>query len=94
MLVHDLIADALTVIGEISRQQSLSPEDLSKGLRITNALLDSWSTERLMLFGVVKLQCRLIPNQQDYTIGPSGATFTNQRPVIIQSAQIILGTNT
>ncbi len=90
MTLQDAITDALTAIGEISRGQSPSIEDLQHGLDVANALLQTWSINRLMLPSVKKLDLQLVVGQQDYTIGPTGADFTNERPVLIQTATIII----
>ena len=89
----DIIQDALTAISEISRGQTPSPEDYAKGLSELNDLLDSLSVERLGLYAVKKVDFALIAGQQDYTIGPVGATYTNERPVLIQTAAIIIPTS-
>lgn len=90
MTVADLISDSLVMIQELTRGQTPSPEDYGYGLSELNALLDLLSTERLHTFAVTKVQFQLVADQQDYTIGPTGADFTNERPVLIQTATIIL----
>lgn len=89
----DIITDALTAISEISRNQTPAPEDFDKGLSELNDLLDSLSAERLGIYAVKPLALQLTPGQQDYTIGPTGADFTNERPVLIQTAAIIVPTS-
>lgn len=91
MTAADIITDALIAIGELSRGQTASPEDLQHGLYELNGLTDSWSNDRLSLYTVTKQKFPLTPGLQDYSIGPSGATFTQARPVLIQDATIILG---
>ena len=90
MTVADLVADALTVIQEINPGQTPSTEDYESGMATLNMLLDLWSVERLHTFAVKRVRFTLVPDQQDYTIGPSGADFTNERPVLIQTASIVL----
>ncbi len=92
MSATDIIVDALVACGELGRGQTPNTEELQHGLDVLNNLLDSWSTERLSLHKVKRVRFTLIPGQQDYTIGPTGADYTNERPVLIQTAQIILGT--
>ena len=53
-------------------------------------MLDQWSVERLLIYNVSSITEALTANQQDYTIGPSGATFTAPRPTLIQSAAIVV----
>ena len=89
----DIIQDSLSVISEISRGQGPAPEDYAKGLSELNDLLDSLSAERLGIYAVKPLAGQLVIGQQDYTIGPTGADFTNERPVLIQTAAIIIPTS-
>lgn len=89
----DIITDALTAFSELGRGQRPAPEDLAKGLSELNDLLDSLSAERLGIYAVKPLAVQLTPGQQDYTIGPTGADFTNERPVLIQTAAIIIPTS-
>ena len=92
MTAADIIQDALIAIGELSRGQTASPEDLQHGLDELNGMTDSWSNDRLSLYTVTKQKFALTPGTQDYSIGPAaGATFTQARPVLIQDATIILG---
>lgn len=91
MTAQDIITEALIAVGTLGRGQTPSTEDLQHGLDVLNALLDSWSTDRLSLHTVKKTQFALAAGQQDYSIGPSGADFTNERPVLIQSATVIFG---
>lgn len=92
MTAQQIITDSLTLIGEIGRGQTPNTEELQHALDILNALLEIWSTERLSLYTVKRVRFTLVPLQQDYTIGPTGADFTNERPVLIQTATIVLGT--
>lgn len=90
IIVQNIIEDALILMKEMRRGQTASPEDLQNGVNVLNGMLDSWSVERLNLFTVKPLDCVLVVGKQDYTIGPSGgATYTNERPILIESAQLI-----
>ncbi len=91
---QDLITDALQSIGELGQNETPSADDLSYCFGRLNNLLDSWSTERLSLYAVVRGQFALVAATQDYTIGPSGTFTSIGRPVLIQSAAIILPTTT
>lgn len=86
---QDLVTDALRVLNELDRGQIPAPGELDYGFRQLNALLDSWSTERLSIYKVNRVQFTLSDDVQDYTIGPSG-DFVEDRPVLIQTAVIIL----
>lgn len=91
MTSADIIIDALTAIGEISRGQTPSPEDLDHGLVELNDMIATWSNERLSLFTVQRNKYLLTANQQDYTVGPTASDFVQSRPLLIESAVIILG---
>lgn len=91
MTAADIITDALVAISEMSRGQTPSPEDLARGLAELNDLLGTWSNERLSLFTIQRTRYPLVVNQQDYTIGLTG-DFQQNRPLLIESAVIILGT--
>lgn len=90
----DVIAASLTEIGQLGRGQTASPEDGALGLRQANLLLSRRSTQRLFLPYVATRQYNLISGTADYTVGPSGATFTAARPTLIESAQAnVIGSN-
>lgn len=91
MSAQDIITEALIAAGELGRGQTPSTEDLQHGLDVLNALLDSWSTDRLSLHTVKKAQFALVAGQQDYSIGPTSSDFVNERPVLIQTATVIFG---
>ncbi len=87
---QDIIVGALTDIGELGAGEDPSTDDLNYSLIRLNGILDSWSTERLSIFTVKRGQVTLVANQQDYSFGPSGTFTALGRPVLIQTAAIIL----
>lgn len=91
MTAEDLIVGALTDIGELGQGEDPSPDDLAYGLIRLNGVLDSWSTERLSLFTLGLGLITLVANVQDYTLGPSGTFTAFGRPVLIQTATIVIG---
>lgn len=91
MTSTQIITGALNDIGEVGAGEVTSPDDLSYGLIRLNGIIDQWSTERLSLYAVTRALLTLVANQQDYTMGPSGATFTSAgRPVLVQTMSIVL----
>lgn len=90
MTAQEMITDALVLINEIGKGQTPNTEELQHGLEVLQNLLDAWSVDRLSLYTVKRVRFTLVPGQQNYTIGPTGADFTNERPVLIQTATIIL----
>lgn len=87
---QQIIEGALTDIGELGAGEVAGTDDLNYGLTRLNSLIDTWSIERLSLYTVRNGRFTLVPNQQDYTFGPSAADFTTiGRPVLIQTAAMI-----
>lgn len=91
---QDVITDTLVALGEVGFNETVNSDDLSFGLTRLNGLLDSWSTERLSLYTVKRGQFTLSASTQDYTIGPTGTFTTVGRPVLIQTAAIIISATT
>jgi hypothetical protein len=58
------------------------------GLIKLNDLLASWSTERLMVYGIAINDWDLVDGTNSYTIG-AGGTFNGNRPLSIHAANII-----
>ena len=87
----DLVASALTSLGQLGQGQTANAEDGALGFRQANLLLSQKSTQRLFLPYVATRTYTLVAGQQDYTIGITGATFTATRPMMIESAQVNVG---
>lgn len=87
--VLDLITDALISIGEVGQGDSISPEDSAYCLTRLNAMLDSWSIERLYIPFVQTARYSLTPLKGNYTIGQTGSVDINApRPIAIEDAAI------
>jgi hypothetical protein len=84
----DIVSGALTKIGELGQGQTASPEDGALGLRLLNLILSLLSTQRLTIPTVATKTYLLTANLADYTIGPTGAIFTDVRPTFVESAQV------
>ncbi len=94
MIVQDVITDTLVALGEVGQGETVNPDELAFSLTRLNAMLDSWSTERLSLYTTPRAQFTLSANVQDYTIGPTGTFTTIGRPVLLQTAAIIISGTT
>ncbi len=94
MNVQDVITDTLVALGEVGQGETVNPDDLAFCLIRLNAMLDSWSTERLSLYTIPRAQFTLSASVQDYTIGPTGTFTTIGRPVLLQTAAIIISGTT
>jgi hypothetical protein len=86
----DIISDSLRKIGQLGIGQSLNSSQSQQALRTANRMLQKWSLQRLMLYVVATRTCVLTNGTQDYTIGPTGATFIGSRPVIIEAGQALI----
>lgn len=88
-LVSDLIQASLRLIDRLKVGRTASASELAAGLECLNTLIDSWNADRLFIFEIAQAVFTLVPNQQSYTIGPSGANFTATRPERIERANIV-----
>jgi len=84
----DVLSGAMTAIGQLGRGQTLNASDAALGLRLSTLILSKASAKRLFLPFVAQRQYTLQANVGDYSIGETGATYTDTRPVFIESAQI------
>lgn len=90
--VLSVLTDSLQELNVLGQGESLGSDLSAFVLGRFNQLLDNWNAKREAVF-VEKFETfTFIANQQDYTIGPSGADFTtaNNRPVSIEAANVIL----
>lgn len=90
MIVSDLITGALTDLGVLAQGEVPSADDSAVGLARLNDMLDQWSTQRLNLYTVGSAIYTLTGGKQSYQIGPGAVDFNTARPVLIQTAAIIM----
>lgn len=89
MTVRELIRKSMLLIGAISSGESLSADEASDGLSSLNDLLDSWSTDGLLIPAMVREEFTLTPAQASYTIG-TGGNFNTTNPQIIEEARLLV----
>ena len=77
----------INVLGAAKRGYSASQG--ADGLDILNRMLDSWNTEKLVIWAELRSIFHLTPNQQDYQIGPGAPDFDTTRPTQLDRASII-----
>jgi hypothetical protein len=70
-----------------------APDIKAECLLALNEMIDSLLIDRFMIYAIVANQYTLTSAYQ-YTIGPSGADFTADRPLRIEDANIIINTVT
>lgn len=88
MTVRELIRKSMLLIGAISSGESLSADEASDGLSSLNDLLDSWSTDGLLIPAMVREEFDLVAAQASYTIG-TGGNFNTSNPQIIEEARLL-----
>lgn len=87
----DLITQALRDICELRPGMSTSTDVKNECLVQLNLMLDSWLLDQLMVYAI-QPDIYNLTGSGTYTIGPSGADFTADRPTQIEDANIILNT--
>ncbi len=80
--VLEIITDSLQDAGIISSNETPNATDGQKAFRLLNRILDSDSTEDLMIYNNVNEVFNLISGQATYTIG-TGGDFNTSRPIDI-----------
>jgi hypothetical protein len=87
--VEDLITQAAGLIGALTQGTGLNASELADGLARLNILVDAWNADPLNHYSVNSEQHTLTATVGIYTLGPGGS-FSTTRPVVIESANIIL----
>lgn len=75
----DIIKGALRKIGVLDSADAIGAAELSDAALSLNAIVKEWSGEGLALWLRQRNLLFLQPNQQLYTLGPSGDQWTDQR---------------
>lgn len=86
----DIITQAMQEIGVLDPNQAPEGTEAATGLIKLNRMLDAWNADKRYVWTMVFNQYPITPNLQPHTIGPSGTFNVNQRPVKLESAEIIL----
>lgn len=92
MTVRDLIKSSLRLIGVLSSGSNPSADESSDALLVLNGLLESWSTQRLLINSVVREQFSLTGSKSIYLMAPIAieplTDFNSTRPNILRGASI------
>lgn len=83
--VLDLVSRSLRILGVIATSEVPSGAAGADALATLNSILDQWACEGLMSYSSTS-GVYSVSSVGSYTIGPSGATITAQRPIKIESA--------
>jgi hypothetical protein len=82
---RDLITDAMKELRVLRVGETPTAADANDGLRRLNRLLDALSTEQLLCWADITESRALVPNQQQYTVGPGGDFDMVRPPEIIRA---------
>lgn len=83
-----MIVRALTMLGEKVVGGTLTSAEQTAYLAVLNSMLESWSTERLLIYQIIEEAFALIIGSSAYTIG-SGGNFNTTRPVKLEDTCLI-----
>jgi hypothetical protein len=87
MIVGDLLKSSMRLIGVLSKGEAPPNDEMQDALQAANMMLDSWSTERLMLVGMTLENFPLQADVASYSIG-TGQTFNTVKPLKINDAYL------
>lgn len=82
---NQMLTRAARALGTLGRTETLGGIEANDGLDTFNALIDSWSNEKLMSHVTLQRSFTLTANTQSYTIG-SGGVINVARPLDITQA--------
>lgn len=89
MTVRDLINGSLRLIGVLAEGESPTAQAQSDAFSALNNLIDSLSTESLMIWSKIAETFTLNVGQQTYQMGTGASDFNTTRPQLIENALII-----
>ena len=92
MYFIDIAKASLRAIGAIESGEDPSPEELNDCLEAANMMLDSWSTDGMMIFNIPRTVLTPAALKKAYTLGPGG-DFDMARPPEIERMGVIILSN-
>jgi hypothetical protein len=87
IVTRDLIAGSLRLIGAVAPGDTLDAQEATDGLAALNAMIESWSLDKLLVYAIVREAFSLTPGDGVYSMGASG-DFNTPRPVRVEQALI------
>lgn len=85
-----IIWRGLRLISQVESGETPSTQEYADGLEALNAMLSVWRLNKLMCFAQRDETFNTIAAQAAYTVGPSGAALTTNRPVDIDTAYVVV----
>jgi hypothetical protein len=80
----DLVKKSMRLIGTLGQGETPTATESTDGLNALNAMLDSWSIERLMVYQILQETFTWTSGQSSRTIG-SGGNFSTTRPTKLEN---------
>ncbi len=92
MTVLDLIKRSLRLLGALNVGDNPTPDEQADGLMALNAMVESWASERMMMFTSTRQVFNVVAGVQVYLIGPtvSGSDWVAPRPMYIDNAGLLI----
>ena len=81
----EIINSALRLIGVVAEGETPSPETSQDALAAMNQMIDSWNTERLMIYSTQDQVFTWPADEIQRTLGPTG-DFVGNRPVLLDDS--------
>jgi hypothetical protein len=91
--LRDLVRSSFRLIGVLHEGQGPNSDDITDSLVVLNAMISSWSIDRLNIFDIQSNTYNLAANQQTYQIGAGAPDFNAPRPVRIDRAAVVYAPN-
>lgn len=86
--VLDLITGSLRLLGVLASGEFPTASESQDALASLNSMIDTWKTERLMVYAILPQTFALVGGQKVYTLGPTG-DWDTERPVGIDSMYLL-----
>lgn len=83
-----MILRSLNILGEKTVGGTLTSAEQTAYLAVLNTMLESWNTERLLIYQIIEEAFTLVIGSSAYTIG-SGGNFNTTRPVKLEDTCFI-----
>lgn len=83
--VRDIIGRAHRLLGLAPSGDAMPEANYQDGLVALNAMIESWQTERLIVFAYVETAFTEVVGDSSYTVGPSGNFNLTPRPSKIEN---------
>lgn len=89
MTARDLIIASLRLLGAVAPGENVAASEAAEGLASLNRMIDSWSTEQLLIYARNKeAPYTLTPGTATVTVGPSG-NINVPRPMWIETVTLL-----